>query len=80
MQDLWLGSSESDPKRLLEVITEPALNIRGIASSRVGEHASNVIPAAATASIDIRLVKGMDRRTTCGAADRARPSAGFFRH
>jgi acetylornithine deacetylase/succinyl-diaminopimelate desuccinylase-like protein len=34
-----------------------------MASSRTGNKASNVIPSAATVSIDIRLVKGLDGAT-----------------
>ena len=64
MKELWLGSTENSPKRLIELIALPSLNIRGMASSRVGDQASNVIPASATATIDMRLVKGMDRRQT----------------
>jgi acetylornithine deacetylase/succinyl-diaminopimelate desuccinylase-like protein len=41
----------------------PSLNVRGMASARVGDKASNVVPATATASIDIRLVKGIDAAT-----------------
>ena len=64
MRELWLGSTEGDGLSLTELITLPSLNIRGMASARVGAHASNVIPATATASIDIRLVKGMDPQRT----------------
>jgi acetylornithine deacetylase/succinyl-diaminopimelate desuccinylase-like protein len=64
MRELWLGSTEGDGQSLTELITRPSLNIRGMASSRVGAEASNVIPATATASIDIRLVKGMDPERT----------------
>ena len=64
MRELWLGSTEGDNQSLTELITRPSLNIRGMASSRVGAEASNVIPATATASIDIRLVKGMDPQRT----------------
>ena len=59
-RELWLGSTEGDGASLIELITLPSLNIRGMASSRIGAEASNVIPATASASIDIRLVKGMD--------------------
>ncbi len=52
------------PRPLTELITEPSLNIRGMSSSRTGATASNVIPASATATLDIRLVKGMDPRVT----------------
>jgi acetylornithine deacetylase/succinyl-diaminopimelate desuccinylase-like protein len=48
----------------MELITRPSLNVRGMASSRTGDQASNVIPAFATATLDVRLVKGMDRRLT----------------
>ncbi|MEP6714144.1 MAG: M20/M25/M40 family metallo-hydrolase [Terriglobia bacterium] len=60
MKELWLGSTEGSPRKLIELLQLPSLNIRGMASSRTGDQASNVIPSTATASIDIRLVKGMD--------------------
>jgi len=62
--ELWLGGTEGAPAKLAELITQPSLNIRGMASARVGAQASNVIPATATASLDIRLVKGMDPQRT----------------
>jgi acetylornithine deacetylase/succinyl-diaminopimelate desuccinylase-like protein len=60
MRELWLGSTEGAPGKLIELLQQPSLNIRGMASSRIGAQASNVIPSSATASLDIRLVKGMD--------------------
>ena len=63
MREFWLGSTEGSAK-LNELITQPALNVRGMASSRVAGQASNVIPATATASLDIRLVPGMDAKET----------------
>jgi acetylornithine deacetylase/succinyl-diaminopimelate desuccinylase-like protein len=64
MHEFWLGATEGAPRRLAELITEPSLNVRGMASSRIGAEASNVIPASATATIDMRLVKGMDYQQT----------------
>jgi acetylornithine deacetylase/succinyl-diaminopimelate desuccinylase-like protein len=64
MSEFWLGATEGAPARLTELITLPSLNIRGMASSRIGAQASNVIPATASASLDIRLVKGMDPQLT----------------
>jgi acetylornithine deacetylase/succinyl-diaminopimelate desuccinylase-like protein len=64
MAEFLLGSTEGSPKKLVELITEPALNIRGLSSSRIGALASNVIPATAMASLDLRLVKGMDHHQT----------------
>jgi acetylornithine deacetylase/succinyl-diaminopimelate desuccinylase-like protein len=62
MRELWLGRTEGAGKTLLELLNLPSLNIRGMSSARSGAQASNVIPAMATASIDIRLVKGIDHR------------------
>lgn len=61
-RELWLGRTEGGGRRLDELITLPALNVRGLSSASVGGTARNVIPATATASLDIRLVKGLDHR------------------
>jgi acetylornithine deacetylase/succinyl-diaminopimelate desuccinylase-like protein len=63
MRELALGRTEGGGKKLVELINLPSLNVRGMASSRTGDKASNVIPSTATASIDIRLVKGLDGAT-----------------
>ena len=64
MRDFWLGGTDESPKGLYDLLTQPSLNIRGMASSRVGAQASNVIPSTAFATLDIRLVKGMDLART----------------
>ena len=64
MEEFMLGATENPGQSLLELIAQPALNIRGMASSRIGSQASNVIPSEATASLDIRLVKGMSPQKT----------------
>jgi len=77
-RELELGATDGAPKKLAELITQPSLNIRGMASSRIGAAASNVIPSTASASIDVRLVKGMDpRRTQDRIIDHIRKQ-GFF--
>ncbi len=58
-RDMWLGRTDGGGKRLAELINLPSLNIRGLASAHVGTQAANVIPATATAAIDLRLVKGV---------------------
>lgn len=63
-RQFWLGSTEGGGRTLLEAINLPSLNIRGFVSGAVGDQARNVIPATATTSLDIRLVKGMDHRVT----------------
>ena len=78
MREFWLGSTEGAPAKLNELVTLPALNVRGMASSRTGNQASNVIPATATASLDIRLVPGMDAGQTAGRVVEHIRRQGFF--
>ena len=78
MKEFWIGSTESSPKRLAELITQPSLNIRGMASGRIGDQASNVIPSSATATIDMRLVKGMDAHLTESRLIQHIRKQGFF--
>lgn len=61
LTDLGLASSEGGAP-IAEAIQLPALNIGGLRSADVGDRARNVIPATATASLDMRLVKGNDSR------------------
>ncbi len=59
-RELGIAKPEGAGKKLVELLQEPSLNIRGLASAYVGEHAQNVVPDKAEASIDARLVKGED--------------------
>ncbi len=61
--ELGLAETEGDGKTLLETYSRPTLNLRGIRSGDIGKGAVNVIPAEATATFDIRLVKGLDWQT-----------------
>lgn len=58
-RELRLGRTEGGGKSLVELLNYPSLNIRGMSSARSGERASNMIPATATVSVDMRLVKGI---------------------
>ena len=60
-QELWLGHAQGNGKSLSELLTLPSLNIRGMGAARIGAGASNVIPASATATIDMRLVRGVTK-------------------
>ena len=66
MRELWLCRTEGGGKKLVELLNLPSLNIRGMSAARTGAQASNVIPASATATIDIRLVKGIDHDAAAG--------------
>ncbi|MCP5110009.1 MAG: M20/M25/M40 family metallo-hydrolase [bacterium] len=61
-RELWIARSEGGDRRIEEAISLPALNVRGLLSAAVGDQARNIIPVEATASLDVRLVKGMDHR------------------
>ena len=61
-RELWLSRTEGAGKSLVDLLNYPSLNIRGMAASRIGAQASNVIPSTATVTIDARLVKGIDHR------------------
>jgi acetylornithine deacetylase/succinyl-diaminopimelate desuccinylase-like protein len=59
-RELGLAWTEGEPQTLNERLLLPSLTVRGLASGNVGERARNVIPATATATLGIRLVKGND--------------------
>ncbi|HEV7396603.1 MAG TPA: M20/M25/M40 family metallo-hydrolase [Pyrinomonadaceae bacterium] len=61
-KQLGLARTEGANKSLLELISQPSLNINGMSSGDVGALARNVIPTTATAVLDLRIVKGNDYR------------------
>jgi len=58
--ELGIAKPEGGGKKLVELLQEPSLNIRGLRSAYVGGQAQNVVPDRAEASLDARLVKGED--------------------
>jgi acetylornithine deacetylase/succinyl-diaminopimelate desuccinylase-like protein len=62
MDAFSLGHTEGNGAHLLDLINLPSLNISGLSSAQTGAHAANVIPPTATASLDLRLVVGVDWR------------------
>jgi acetylornithine deacetylase/succinyl-diaminopimelate desuccinylase-like protein len=59
-RELGIAKPEGGGKKLVELIMQPSLNIRGLRSAYVGEQAQNVVPDRAEASLDARLVRGED--------------------
>ena len=57
-----LGIARADRigENLQESVQYPSLNIRGLSSGWVGDESRTIVPATATAEIDIRLVKESD--------------------
>lgn len=56
--ELALGRVEGGGRRLEELIMQPAINIVGFQAGGIGEQARNIILPTASASLDLRLVKG----------------------
>jgi acetylornithine deacetylase/succinyl-diaminopimelate desuccinylase-like protein len=59
-RELGIAKPEGGGKKLVELIMQPSLNIRGLRSAYVSEQAQNVVPDRAEASLDARLVGGED--------------------
>ena len=77
-REFWLAGPVAGGLRLEEAINRPALNIRALAAGESDDDRRNFIPASAHASLDIRLVKGMDhQRVVELVADHVRRQ-GFF--
>ncbi|MGB8952047.1 MAG: M20/M25/M40 family metallo-hydrolase [Candidatus Aminicenantales bacterium] len=62
MELYGFSKPESVGQSLLEAIQYPSLNVNGVQSGWIGPQARTIIPDRAVASIDIRLVKGNDKR------------------
>ena len=63
-RELSLGRTLGNGERIEMLINRPLLNLRGLSSAAVGRASRNVVPSTATASFDIRLVKGVDKKTS----------------
>ncbi len=55
-RDLGIAQPEGDGRSRWEMVMQPSLNVDGIRSGWVGSEARTIIPAEATASLDLRLV------------------------
>jgi acetylornithine deacetylase/succinyl-diaminopimelate desuccinylase-like protein len=62
LADMGLIRSDEVAPSLQEAIQYPSLNIRGLSSGWVGRESRTIVPATATAELDIRLVKESDYR------------------
>ena len=60
LADMGLIKADAVAPSLQEAIQYPSLNIRGLSSGWVGRESRTIVPATATAEIDIRLVKESD--------------------
>lgn len=60
LRAMGVAGSDAVAATLQEALQYPSLNVRGLSSGWVGAAARTIIPATATAEIDIRLVKESD--------------------
>src|SRR5437879_7674131 len=60
MRELEFAKPEGGGRKLVKLLNQPSLNIRGLRSAYVGEQSPNVVPDRAEASMDMRLVKNID--------------------
>lgn len=66
MQALGIAEKDRVAPTLQEALQYPSLNIRGMASGWIGEKVRTIIPATATAEIDLRLVPESDAERLIG--------------
>ena len=59
-QSMGIARSDRIGENLQESVQYPSLNIRGMSSGWVGPQSRTIVPATATAEIDVRLVKESD--------------------
>jgi acetylornithine deacetylase/succinyl-diaminopimelate desuccinylase-like protein len=62
LKELGFHAPEQPGRTLLEGFELPGLNINGITAANTGKTAANIIPAVARATLDLRLVLGIDWR------------------
>jgi acetylornithine deacetylase/succinyl-diaminopimelate desuccinylase-like protein len=76
--ELGFIQTETKNQSLVQSIMLPALNINGMQSAGTGKLASNVIPATAIATLDLRLVPGTDYRQQQQLVEAHIRSQGFY--
>lgn len=75
--ELGFGGPEVKGSSYADRLMLPSFNVRGLRSADVGEGARNVIPARATASVDIRLAAGDDPHRMVDRAEQHLVEAGY---
>lgn len=77
MRELGIAARDSVGASLQEAVQYPSLNVRGMASGWVGDEARTIVPATATAEVDIRLVKESDGQRLLDLVRRHIESLGY---
>jgi acetylornithine deacetylase/succinyl-diaminopimelate desuccinylase-like protein len=59
LRDFGFTGPDGNGRSLLDLLTEPSLNIDGLQSGWTGAQSKTIVPDRATASLDLRLVKNI---------------------
>ncbi|HUP20368.1 MAG TPA: M20/M25/M40 family metallo-hydrolase [Gemmatimonadota bacterium] len=77
MRELGIAGRDSIAPTLQESLQYPSLNVRGMRSGWVGDEARTIIPATATAEVDVRLVAETDGERMLDLVRRHIESLGY---
>jgi acetylornithine deacetylase/succinyl-diaminopimelate desuccinylase-like protein len=73
-----IAKPEKVGRNYQEALQYPSLNIRGFAAAQVGDKASNVIPATATADLDLRTAPGASAAYLTGLIEAHIRAQGYY--
>jgi acetylornithine deacetylase/succinyl-diaminopimelate desuccinylase-like protein len=59
LKEFGVAAPDGGGRKLLDLLTEPSLNVDGLESGWTGAQSKTAIPDSATASLDLRLVKNI---------------------
>jgi acetylornithine deacetylase/succinyl-diaminopimelate desuccinylase-like protein len=77
LKRLGIAKPEKVGEYLQEAVQYPSLNIRGMQSAAVGEKAANIIPATATAELDLRTTPGANAAYLVDALEKHIRAQGY---
>jgi acetylornithine deacetylase/succinyl-diaminopimelate desuccinylase-like protein len=77
LKDAGVARADAVAPTLQQALQYPSLNVRGLRAAWVGDEARTIIPPAATAEIDIRLVKESDPEHLVGLLREHIAALGF---
>jgi acetylornithine deacetylase/succinyl-diaminopimelate desuccinylase-like protein len=77
LKRLGIAKPEKVGENLQEAVQYPSLNIRGMQSAAIGEKAANIIPATATAELDLRTTPGANAAYLVDAIEKHIRAQGY---
>ena len=77
LKRLGIAKPEKVGENLQEAVQYPSLNIRGMQSAAIGEKAANIIPATATAELDLRTTPGANAAYLVAAIEKHIRAQGY---